>query len=364
MTLLIEDKDVPRLLPMKDCVEAMEWAFREFASGVAVSPPRLRYESSTPVPDVAYGTNIHAGTVPHYGTAALLSGSTAYTELVNAEGQTTGTMEVGQRNWSLVLLYSLETGELLAIIQARTLSDIRVPATTAVAVKYLARDQVDTLGLLGTGKLAQWHIPAVSAVRPIKKVLVYSPNEEHRTRFCKEMSEATGLDVQPQRNAKAVVDGADLLCCATNAITAVFEGEWLRPGQLVTTVVNTDRHRLKGEADQATIVRADPIVINDKESVFSSQQVELLRPIEEGLFGWDKVHELGDIVAGKVPGRTNENQLIYYKSNTGMGMQRAAAGAVIYREAKRQGIGRELPTEWFFTDMSDYYDSGYSLKPI
>ncbi|MBI4489731.1 MAG: hypothetical protein HY694_11650 [Deltaproteobacteria bacterium] len=100
-----------------------------------------------------------------------------------------------------------------------------------------------------------------------------------------------------------------------------------------------------------------------KETAIQNQQRELLDLIEEGKFGWEKVCELGQVLIGKHPGRTSDQQIIYYKSNTGVGIQFAAAGALIYEACKRQGLGKEIPTEWFGADLSGWMDKGYFPSP-
>ena len=111
------------------------------------------------------------------------------------------------------------------------------------------------------------------------------------------------------------------------------------------------------------MIRSDFIVLNNKETAITNQQRELLDLIDQGKFGWDKVCELGQVLIGAHPGRKSEQQIIYYKSNTGVGIQFAAAGALIYEECKKQGLGRELPSEWFGADLSEWMDKGFMPSP-
>ena len=359
MTLLIEDTEVKRLLTMEKCIDAMEEAYKEYASGIAVNRPRLRYRVPSPGKPKQYFTNIIAGAVPKYGTAAVRINSLIRREVVIGGFKRSDTEQPGKRSWGLVMLYSLETGELLAIIHDFTISGIRVGATSAVGVKHLARANSEVLGLIGTGKQARTHLEGIAQVCPIKKVKVYSPSEEHRKEFCNVMGKTLGMDIQPENNAKAVVKNADIVCCATNSYDPVCLGEWLSKGQLVITIGNTDVTVHRVEVDETTLVLCDFIVVSDKESVFANKQTELMDPIEKGLFTWDKVRQLGDILIGKCKGRSSPEELIYYKNNTGMGIQFAASAAIVYEEARKSGVGRELPTEWFGTDLSDWYEKGY-----
>ncbi len=363
MTLLIQDQDVQKLLPMRECIHAMEETFKQFGSGIAVNRPRLRFDCSSPVPGMRYWQQVHIGAVPKYGTACIRVDALVRSAEAHSPAHRSDYAQSTRRSYGFVLLYSLETAELLAIIHDFTLSGIRVAATTALGARYLARGNSEVLGILGTGKMARQHAEAISEVLPIKKIKVYSPSEQHRDEFIKEIGVRLNLNVTPENEARAVVEGSDLVCCATNSRRPVFSGEWLTCGQFVSTIVNTDVLGLKTEADETVFTKSDIIVINDKESVFSNNQNELLQPIEKGMFGWDKVHELGEILNGQFQGRRNGREIIYFKNNTGLAIQFAAASALVYREAQRQKIGIELPTDWFGTDLASWYERGYFPSP-
>jgi ornithine cyclodeaminase/alanine dehydrogenase-like protein (mu-crystallin family) len=177
------------------------------------------------------------------------------------------------------------------------------------------------------------------------------------------MTELLNVEVQPVTSAEAVVKSSDIVMCATNSSEAVFNGNWLEPGQLVTTIANSDGVHRRTEADVTTMMRADFIVMNNKETALTNQQRELLDLIDAGKFGWDKVSELGQVLIGAHPGRRNDAQIIYYKSNTGVGIQFAATGALIYEACKKQGMGRELPSEWFGADLTEWMDKGFMPSP-
>lgn len=286
MTLLIQDQDVQKVLPMRACINAMEETFKEYGSEIAVNRPRVRFDCASPVPGMRYWQQAHIGAVPKYGTACIRVDSLIRSAEKNAVAGRSDYTQSTRRSYGFVLLYSLETAELLAIIHDFTLSGIRVAATTAVGARYLARANSEVLGILGTGKMARQHGEAISRVLPIREIKVYSPSEQHRKEFVNEMKKTLNLDVREETEAKAVVEGSDVVCCATNSRRPVFSGEWLTQGQFVSTIVNTDVLGLKTEADEAVFTKSDVIIINDKESVFANKQTELLRPIEKGLFGW------------------------------------------------------------------------------
>lgn len=361
--LLISDPEVRQVLKMDECIAAMERAFAEEGRGIAVSCPRVRYKVPPDLDKPGYMANIIPGAVPSSGVAALRYDSTIVQERVVAGSKRMDFPSPMKRSWGFVLLFSLETGEPLALIHDFSLSAIRVGATTGVAHRALSRKGSKVVGLFGSGNEARRNLEAICCVRDIERVRVYSPTREHRERFAEEMTELLNVEIQPVSSPEAVVKGADIVMSATNSSQAVFNGNWLEPGQMVTTIANTDGVHRRTEADSTTMIRSDFIVLNNKETAVTNQQRELLDLIEEGKFGWEKVCELGQVLTGQHPGRTTDRQIIFYKSNTGVGIQFAAAGVLIYEACKKQGLGRELPTEWFGADLSEWMDKGFMPSP-
>jgi ornithine cyclodeaminase/alanine dehydrogenase-like protein (mu-crystallin family) len=361
--LLITDPEVRQVLKMRDCIDAMERAFAEEARGIAVNKPRSRYKVPPDLDKPGYMANIIAGAVPSSGVAALRYDSTIVQERLVAGSKRMDFPSPLKRSWGFVLLFSLQTGEPLALIHDFSLSAIRVGATTGIANRALAKKDAKVVGILGSGNEARTNLEAICAVRAIERVKVYSITKEHRDRFAEEMTELLNVEVQPVNSPEAVIKGSDIVMCATNASQPVFDGNWLEPGQLVTTIANTDGVHRRTEADATTMIRADFIVLNNKETSITNQQRELLDLIDSGKFGWDKVCELGQVLAGHHPGRTSQQQIIYYKSNTGVGIQFAAAGALIYEKCKERGLGRDLPSEWFGADLSEWMGKGFMPSP-
>ena len=361
--LLINDTEVREVLCVSDCIDEMARAFAEEAKGIAVNRPRVRYKVPPDLEQAGYMANIIAGAVPSRGVAALRYDSTIVLERTAFGTKRLEWPSPKKRSWGFVLLFSLETGEPLALVHDFSLSAIRVGGTTGVATRTLSKKQAKILGLFGSGNEAQRNLEAICSVRKIAEVRVYSPSPEHRNQFAREMAKTLGVRIEPEENPRAVVEGADIVMCATNSSQPVFDGHWLEPGQMVITIVNTDGVHRRTEADSTTMIRSDLIVLNNRETAIHNQQRELLDLIEEHRVGWEKVCELGEVLIGKHPGRDNDNQIIYYKSNTGVGIQFAAAGALIYEACKKRGLGRELPTEWFGTDLSEWVKKGYHPSP-
>ncbi len=361
--LLISDAEVRQVLTMRNCINAMERAFAEEARGIAVNRPRTRYKVPPDLDKPGYMANIIPGAVPSSGVAALRYDSTIVQERVMAGNKRMDFPSPLKRSWGFVLLFSLQTGEPLALIHDFSLSAVRVGATTGIANRALAKRGAKVVGIFGSGNEARTNVEAICCVRPIEQIKVYSVTREHRDRFAEEMTELLNVEVQPVSSPEAVIKGSDIVMCATNSSQPVFDGNWLEPGQLVTTIANTDGVHRRTEADAATMMRSHLIVLNNKETAITNQQRELLDLIEEGKFGWEKVCELGEVLIGKHPGRKSADDIIYYKSNTGVGIQFAAVGALIYEGCKKKKLGRELPSEWFCADLSEWMDKGFMPSP-
>jgi ornithine cyclodeaminase/alanine dehydrogenase-like protein (mu-crystallin family) len=374
MTIIITDEDVKRLLSMRDCIEAMRVAFGDLANGAAVNTtesqtinrPRMRYLAKHPEPERKYLANVHVGAVPSYGMACVRAGS----QIIRPPSPTNERRlyENPQAfNWGIVILYSIETAEPLALMHEFGLSGMRVGATTAVAIDQVARADAATLGLFGTGKQARCALEALQLVRPIRRVNVYSPNAAHRAAFAHDMRR-DGIDVIAAEDPRNVVAGADIVCCATTAMRPLFDGDSLEDGQVVVSIANSDVTNKRSEVDRRTYERATTVIVNDWESVIENDQTELLDPIKDGVISREQVHELGDLILGKVqviqtPRQGLGRGIIYYKNNSGLAIQFAAAGGIVYRKALAEGSNKTIPTEWLGTDLSSYYQAGFRPSP-
>jgi alanine dehydrogenase len=344
MPIVITDEDAIRLLSIDEAIEAMRVAFRDLAEGDAANPPRLRYSLMSPDPQRRYFANIHAGAVLSYGTACVRAGS--HFTLVAQEAERKVFDNPEPVNWSVIILYDLKTGEPLAFMHETYLSGFRVGATTGLAVAQCAREDAEVLGLFGTGNQALPNCRAICAVRPIRRVKVFSPSAVHRAAFLARMANEK-IEVLAVDDPREVVRGSDIVCCATNSKVPVLRGEWLEPGQMVISIANSDVLSVCHEVDADTFVRSNDIIVTDWEAVVANRQVELLDHIERGTVPRERGHELGDIVSGRAAVRQERDGILYYKNNTGLAIQFAACGAILHRKLAAEGTSRTIPREWF-----------------
>ena len=359
MTIIITDDDVSRLLSMRECIDAMKTAFMDFSDKVAVNRPRVRYLARHPDPLRRYFANVHVGAVPSSGIACVRAGSQI---MVPPNENSTKRMYENPSafNWGIVILYSIETAEPLAFLHEFRLSGIRVGATTGMAIENMTRHDASRLGLFGTGKQARNSLEAILTVRPITQVKVYGTNRVRLEKFVADV-QRPGVEIVAADHPNDVVLGADITSCATSSVHPVFDGSLLKPGQFVVTIANSDVTNIRSEVDETVFRSASTIIVNDWESVTENNQVELTGLIDKGLVERERVHELGDILTGRA--QPDPSGIIYYKNNSGLAIQFAAAGGILYRKAIAENVCKSVPTEWFGSDLSEYYKQGLRPSP-
>lgn len=315
MPLLIREGDVAQLLTMDDVLAAVETGFRALGRGDAVNAPRSR--SVTPS-----GTlHVMHAAVPALGVAGVK------------------TYVSGPRGITFVaVLYRLEDGQALAVIEANRLGQIRTGAASGVATKYLARPEAGAIGIIGSGWQARSQITAIARVRPIALVKVYSRTPEHREAFADEMIAELGAEVVAVDSAEEAVDAVDIVVTATTARAPVLSGRWLRPGVHVNAVGSNAASRQ--EIDLEAVRRSDRIVVDavDQARLECGDLVAAARE-DEAL--WDRVVDLGRIVAGQAPGRQRAEQITLFESQ-GVALEDVVTMELVHRRARATGVGEEI----------------------
>ncbi len=349
--IVLNNEEVAELLTLPDCLEVLADAYVELGNGRAVNRPRTHTHLPTATAGEFYRFKSMEGGITASGVYALRITSDIM-RFRGADGtnrQEKIPAAANGKYLGLVLLFSAESGDLLTVFPDGVIQGMRVGATSALGAKRLSREDTRRVGLIGSGAQARWLLRALALVRPVESVRVYSPNPDSRLRFAKEMAAELGREVRPVENAQAAVEGADLIATATSSLGPVLDGAWLRPGVHVASTT----HR---EIDDATLLRADVLIVNCREGggvdytsgdtpsqgLVLQSKLHRQRPMD-----WSKVPELAELLAGKVAGRTAENQVTLFLNNIGLGIQFAAVGARLYRQARQHGTGRKLPLDWF-----------------
>jgi ornithine cyclodeaminase/alanine dehydrogenase-like protein (mu-crystallin family) len=259
----------------------------------------------------------------------------------------------GNRYCGLITLFSLTKIEPVAIIHDSYIQKFRVGATSALGLRELANPDARVAGLFGSGWQAGAHLEFMLMLRPnLEEVRIYSPTVKNRESFAREWSEKTGKRIVAVDHPRKAVQGCQIVTCATAAFDPCFDGTWLEPGTHVTCITNPDGTAMRRELDDTTFDRADTIVVFSKEQIYHDKQIDILGPVERGLKKYEEIGELGELLLGKIPGRTRPDQITVFANNTGMGLQFAAVGALVFELAQKRGLGRVIPTEWFLEETS------------
>ena len=350
MTLLLSNDDVEAALPMPECLEAMEIAYRDLGSKHGANGLRSEILTPTYRSDALYSLLAMSGVVPRFEIGAVRLNSDILTWPVSDLGPRRVKVPAAHGRYvGLVLLFSTRTGEPLAIYPDGIVQRMRVAGVSGIAAKYLARPDASEAALLGTGWQAGAQAMAICAVRNIKRIRCYSPRPERREAFAKEMTEKLGVEIAPVPTAQAAVAGADVVLCASNSLEPILAKELLEPGMHVSSL-----SRL--ELDPSVIATADVIFTHIREAdgkVVRSAGADLARDTEQrknalsATIGQTTRPELSDLLLGRTDGRRSDRDITLFLNYSGLGYQFAATGYVIYTKARALRLGRELDTDLF-----------------
>jgi alanine dehydrogenase len=316
MALLLTEADVTALLPMSLALEAVEEVFRWQGEGKLTNRPRVRL----PVP----GGLLHV--MPAALPEARVMGLKAYATVRGAAH-------------FVVLLFSADSGALLAVIQADKLGQMRTGAASGVATKYLARADADRVGCYGTGWQARAQLEAVCAVRRVQEIRVYGRDAERRARFADEMRGTLGVPVVAVDRPDAAAQDAAILVTITSSRTPVLEGRWVAPGTHVNAAGSNALQRAEIDVE---VVRRAALVVTDSLEQARIECGDLVAALAQGVIRWEDVRELGTIVAGRSPGRTRDDEVTLFESQ-GVAMEDVAVGARLVARARERGVGIEIP---------------------
>ena len=353
MTLILSNDDVEKLLTMSECIDVLEEAYVELIEGSGVNRTRSDCITPTSNPNAIYGLKSMDGVIPKFGIGAIRINSDIVT--FPKKGNNVVREKVPAANGryvGLVLLFSSENGEPLAILPDGVMQRMRVGAANGLGIKYLARSNATTVGILGCGWQAGAQLMAACAVRKIASVRCFSPTKERREAFATEMSTLLGIEVTAVDQPETAIAGSDIAMCASNSLDPIFFERWIEPGMHLSSI------KLP-EIEVSAVKRADRLALHVHEQKpihVSARDLPLAKEANE--HGWsdrgidfDKLPTIPDLITGRAQGRQSDHEVTCFLNNIGLGYQFAAAGAVVLRKAKGSGLGHELPTEWFTEDV-------------
>jgi len=319
--LVVSQDEVPRLLPMAECMDAMAAVLRALAEGEALLP--LRTVLRLPSGGGAFGV------MPAYLATPPAIGLKAITIFPGNEGTEYDSHQ------GAVLLFDTDHGRLLAIMDASSITAIRTAAVSGVATRALAREDAGDLALLGTGVQAMSHLEAMLLARRIRRIRAWSRQEESVARFVARAAQRFGVAVEAAASAREAVAGADLICTVTASRDPVLEGAWIAPGAHVNAVGSSIR--TSRELDTEAMRRA-ALFVDRRESTLN-EAGDFLVPKSEGAIGDDHIRaELGEVLLGRHGGRTSAEEVTVFKS-LGLAVEDVASAHRIHEAAQRTGAG-------------------------
>jgi ornithine cyclodeaminase/alanine dehydrogenase-like protein (mu-crystallin family) len=366
MTLIINNDDVARLLTIEATMDALEQSYRNLAIGEAICRPRIdiRIPTSDPAKNYQWGT-MEGGSTAGYFAIRMKSDIIYETQYNGATTQEKYCVRPGLY-CGLILLTSIENGEFLAFINDGHLQHMRVAGDGGIGVKYMANEEAEVVGMLGSGGMARTHMQAFTRVRTIKKLQVYSPTKDNREAFGREMAAKYNIEVKVCDNPEDIYKGAQIVAALTDSAVPVLDGALLEKGAHIVNIGGT------GKPDAQCLARVDVYLR------FGDAPAPVGRPefgVEDEFLAWEarpdmhkhgdgrrsrRAHgaatagrrvSLADLVEGKVKGRTSGDEITYSERGNLQGAQFFAVAGKVYELAKRAGLGRAIPTEWFLQDI-------------
>ena len=366
--LFLNNDDVKQVLTMEITMSALDQAYRELARQEAVCRPRIDIQIPTQDAKKIYqwGT-MEGGSTSGYFAIRMKSDVIYEQEYRGAITQEKYCVQPG-RFCGLILLNSIQNGEPLALINDGYLQHMRVGADSGIGAKYMAHADAEVIAMIGSGGMARSHVESFLQARPkLKKIQVYSPTEENRAAYAKEISENYGLEVVPVANPRDVYKGAHIVAGCTDSSVPIVYGKWLEEGAHVTCV--------GGKPDDETLNRIDVSLrlgnaphpwglpefgLADEYITYAAKphenadfQMKRVGKRGHGVVAEDRAVFLEELLSGKKTGRTTDKQITYSERGNIQGAQFFAVAGKVYELAKEKGLGREMPTEWFLQDIRD-----------
>ena len=325
---VLSAEDVAKLLPMRDCIQVMREALASLARGKALVPLRLVMR----MPDASGFLGVMPGQIdPDDGREGAL-GMKAVSVFPGNTGRGIDTHQ------GAVLLFEADTGRLSALMDGAAITAIRTAAVSGVATDLLARQDAAELAILGAGVQARTHLEAIAAVRPLRRVRIWSRNPQHALNLAREVSAGYQASIEAVPTAEAAVRGADVVATVTASPQPVLQRPWLKEGAHINAVgssIPTTR-----EIDTATMA-AVRLFVDRRESAVN-EAGDVLIPMREGAFGADHIQaELGEVIIGTDPGRRSAAELTLFKS-LGLAVEDVASAAFILKRARQTGVGQTV----------------------
>ena len=359
--LLINNQVVEQILDMKGCIEALDIGYHDLVNERASYRGRYDFFVPNDDPKLMYRWGTMEGASRSFETFAIRMKSDM---LEWPEGQTVEKYCVEPGTFcGFIMVFSTRNGEPLAIINDGIIQHMRVGGCAGLGVKYLSREDSSTVGIFGSGGMARTYLLAFNEVRKIKKVKVYSPTTKNREAYAGEMSKKLAIEIIPVERPEEVFGGSDIVATCTDAIQVVVDDPAsIEPGMHLTCVKSNEWNpEIVKKSDLVikmgrTTMNLDvgQIRIGGEAAVVAGNAEEIKRIANPKVDIFSKDYPLlTDVMSEKIKGRTDKNQVTFFANSGTQGLQFASTAGYVVREAKKQGLGQEIPTSWFLQDIRD-----------
>jgi len=359
--LLINNQTVEQILDIKGCMAALETGYRDLINERANYRGRYDFFVPNDDPKLMYRWGTMEGASRSFETFAIRMKSDM---LEWPEGKTVEKYCVEPGTFcGVVMVFSTRNGEPLAIINDGIIQHMRVGGCAGLGVKYLSREDSTTVGIFGAGGMARTYLLAFNEVRKITKVKVYSPTKKNREAYANEMGARLGIEIVPVERPEEVLRGSDIVATCTDSIQMIVDDPALiEPGMHLTCVKSNEwapeivkKSDLVIKMGRATMnLDVGQLRIGGEAAVVAGNAEEIKRIANPkiDIFSAD-FPLLTDVMSGKLQGRTDKNQVTFFANSGTQGLQFASTAGYVVREAKRRGLGQEIPTGWFLQDIRD-----------
>lgn len=322
--LVLSEKQVQSLIEIEELIAALSQAHIQYSTGKAVMPVRL----VVPLPEIQGRIT----SMPGYLNEDKALGMKVVTYFQNNPRRNLPAI------LATIMLFSAETGKMIAVMDGAYITAIRTACASAMATNALANPETPTLGILGAGVQARTHIQALTRVRKVTRITIYSPSGTSAASVKQDMEKQAGVAIEIAKSIEEVVRASDLLVTVTTAKEPLVKPDWLKPGVHINAV-GSHRPDLR-EIDGATLARAKVVV--DSRAAIMAECGDILLALKEKSVGDDVIHgEIGEVLAGAKPGRSSVNEITLYKS-VGIAIQDVATANLVYRKALERNVGSHV----------------------
>lgn len=360
MTIFIENDAVSQLIKPRDVINSLDHAYKAFGRNENVCAPRLDFQSQENARGEAYQLGLAMGLGSEGYACVRIKSDMVFKTLVNGAPRKEKYCDAPGTYLGLLLVFDMANGALRAIVQDGVVQRMRVGADSALGVRYMARAEASTLGILGAGGMAATHIDAISTVRDLKSVRVYSPTQTNREQFAADARARLGIDVEAVDRPEDVYKGADILAACTNAIGPVVSGELLAPGMHVTCIGGTLDEVANRRVDRALRfgTAAGPLELDQWD--FRDESLTFaVGGAKSGQGTARRYHDVpperqlrfADLLADLSLGRSADTQITFSERGNIHGIQFAAVAGLIYERACEAGLGIDLGASFFLQNI-------------